>query len=109
MPFAYWAATQRDNYLKNRYYTYMDTLRKVWKRAPSPIRKPLVAILGILVIITGIILMPLPGPGTVIVIIGISILATEFSWAQRAYERILSWLQAALHWIKKKIKRLRKK
>jgi uncharacterized protein (TIGR02611 family) len=87
----------------------MDALRKAWKRTPSPVRKPLVAILGVLVIITGIILMPLPGPGTVIVIIGVSILATEFSWAQRAYELIFSWLHAALHWAKKKIKRLRKK
>lgn len=42
-----------------------------------------VAALGSLVAIIGLILVPLPGPGWLIVFLGLAILGTEFSWARR--------------------------
>lgn len=42
-----------------------------------------VAVLGSLVAIVGLILVPLPGPGWLIVFLGLAILGTEFSWARR--------------------------
>lgn len=42
-----------------------------------------VGLLGCGVVILGIILMPLPGPGTLIVLFGFAILATEFAGAAR--------------------------
>ncbi len=41
------------------------------------------AILGTLVVAIGIVLIPYPGPGWLIVFGGLAILATEFVWAQR--------------------------
>jgi uncharacterized protein (TIGR02611 family) len=41
------------------------------------------AIVGSIVVIVGIILIPFPGPGWLIVLTGLAILAVEFVWAQR--------------------------
>jgi uncharacterized protein (TIGR02611 family) len=45
-----------------------------------------IAILGGLVVITGLILVPLPGPGWLIVLFGVSIWAVEFVWARRVLQ-----------------------
>jgi len=52
-------------------------------------KKTLVGIVGGIVLIVGIIAIPYPGPGWLIVFAGLGILATEFVWAQRilAYTR----------------------
>lgn len=44
-----------------------------------------IAFAGILTIIVGIILLPLPGPGSVVIYAGIGILATEFIWAKQLF------------------------
>jgi uncharacterized protein (TIGR02611 family) len=43
----------------------------------------LVAILGSLVVVIGLVLIPLPGPGWAIVFLGVAVWATEFHWASR--------------------------
>lgn len=57
-------------------------------------------IFGGLVLTTGIVLIPYPGPGWLIVFVGLGILATEFAWAHRVntfaqhqYHRWVAWLQ----------------
>lgn len=47
------------------------------------IKRILVTIAGGLVVLIGIVLIPLPGPGWAIVFGGLAILATEYVWAQR--------------------------
>lgn len=42
-----------------------------------------VALAGFLVIVGGIVLLPLPGPGWVIIFLGLGIWASEFAWAAR--------------------------
>jgi len=50
---------------------------------------------GAAVILLGIALIPLPGPGWLIVLFGLAILAAEFVWAQRLLtftrERLRAW------------------
>ena len=60
-----------------------------------------VAIIGGLVLVCGIIAIPYPGPGWLIVFAGLAILATEFPWAQRVltvargtYDKWQLWLKA---------------
>jgi uncharacterized protein (TIGR02611 family) len=45
--------------------------------------KVCVALLGGGVVLTGLVLVPLPGPGWVIVFAGVAIWAVEFHWARR--------------------------
>jgi uncharacterized protein (TIGR02611 family) len=42
-----------------------------------------VTIVGIVVLLAGIALLVLPGPGWLLIFVGLSILATEYVWAQR--------------------------
>jgi uncharacterized protein (TIGR02611 family) len=58
-----------------------------------------IGVLGGLVLVTGIIAIPYPGPGWLIVFTGLGILATEFTWAgrvlhfaRRHYDRWMEWV-----------------
>ena len=51
------------------------------------------ATLAILVILAGIALIPLPGPGWLIVAVGLGMLALEFDWAERLLEQILERIE----------------
>lgn len=52
-----------------------------------------VGTLGALIVVTGLALVPLPGPGWLIVFVGVSIWASEFAWARRLHK----WGMAHLH------------
>ncbi len=56
-----------------------------------------VAFIGFLVVLAGIVLsLPLvPGPGVLVVAIGLMILALEFAWAERLLERTVEELERA--------------
>ncbi len=43
----------------------------------------MVGLVGAAIAVTGLFLVPLPGPGWLIVFVGLAILASEFPWAQR--------------------------
>lgn len=45
-----------------------------------------VTIAGFGVVGLGIVLLPLPGPGLLVVVAGLAILATEYAWARRALQ-----------------------
>ena len=45
-----------------------------------------VGIVGALIVAAGIVAIPLPGPGWLIVLAGLFVLATEFPWAERLLE-----------------------
>ena len=49
----------------------------------------LVGVVGTAVLIAGIIAIPYPGPGWLILFAGLAILGTEFQWAQR----VLHWMR----------------
>jgi uncharacterized protein (TIGR02611 family) len=58
-----------------------------------------IGVLGGLVVALGIVLIPFPGPGWAIVILGLAIWALEFVWAKHLLEftkrHVLSWT----HWV----------
>ena len=58
-----------------------------------------VGVLGSLVVVVGIILIPFPGPGWAIVILGLAILALEFTWAKNLLEFTKRHVKSWTHWI----------
>jgi uncharacterized protein (TIGR02611 family) len=52
-----------------------------------------VGVVGSAVVVLGFVLIPLPGPGWLIVFAGLAILATEFVWA----ERLLDFARRKVH------------
>lgn len=47
-------------------------------------RRLVVTLLGFTVVVLGLLLLVLPGPGLLVLVLGFAILATEFLWAWRA-------------------------
>jgi hypothetical protein len=53
-----------------------------WKRVPEPIRKALALSVGLALPATGMLLIVPPGPFTILLVItGLAVTATEFTWA----------------------------
>lgn len=73
---------------------FMERWRTVIRKRPwlNIVYKTLITIIGVAVVIIGVILIPLPGPGWLIVFIGMTILGSEYHWARR----FTSWLRMML-------------
>jgi hypothetical protein len=66
-----------------------DKFSTPWKLLPKPLRKTIVLIVGSTLIVTGILLIVLPGPFTIpLLILGLVVLAVEFAWAERLLIRV---------------------
>lgn len=78
-----------------------EKLKLHWSRTPHTIRKPLVLVIGLLFIIAAGLLGWLPGPGGIpLFLVGIAILATEFTWA----ERIKNLVLAIVHYLGRQLR-----
>ncbi len=73
---------------------FMKKWRAIIARRPwlNVVYKVLITVIGVLVVVIGLILVPLPGPGWLIVFIGMTILGSEYHWARR----LTSWLRMQL-------------
>lgn len=65
------------------------------------VRRVAIAVIGTVVVIIGIIAIPYPGPGWLIVFAGLAILATEFVWAQKVLAYAKSRYNAWTTWLKR--------
>jgi tellurite resistance protein TerC len=54
---------------------------------PAPLRKLIVAVIGITILLLGVAMVVLPGPAFIVIPVGFGILATEFAWARRMVRR----------------------
>jgi tellurite resistance protein TerC len=54
-----------------------------WSYVPRPVRKMIIGLIGGTILLIGLAMVVLPGPAFIVVPIGLAILATEFTWAQR--------------------------
>ena len=64
-------------------------------------KKVLVGIVGGLVVLTGLILIPYPGPGWLVVFTGLAILSTEFVFASKVLEYTKGKYEAWVEWLKR--------
>ena len=65
----------------------------------TPFLQLLIALLGAVVVVIGVILIPFPGPGWLIVLAGLAIWAVEFVWAQRLLHFTRTQLERWWHWL----------
>ncbi len=55
-----------------------------------------VIVVGFLVTLLGVVMTgPIPGPGFLVIPLGLALLALEFAWAERLLRRALSWAESA--------------
>ena len=69
--------------------------RRERHRKRSRVVRAAVALAGFVVVLAGLAMIPLPGPGLLIVAAGLAILALEFAWAERWLERTIEQVDAA--------------
>ncbi|GAA1294259.1 TIGR02611 family protein [Saccharothrix xinjiangensis] len=60
-----------------------------------------VGVVGGLVLIGGVLMIPYPGPGWLVVFAGLAILATEFAWAGRVLRFAKRYYDAWVEWLKR--------
>jgi uncharacterized protein (TIGR02611 family) len=55
-----------------------------------------VIVVGFLVTLLGVVMTgPIPGPGFLVIPLGLALLALEFAWAERLLQRALAWADSA--------------
>jgi tellurite resistance protein TerC len=52
------------------------------------LRRVVIAVIGLTILAIGIAMIVLPGPATVVIPVGLGVLAVEFAWARRMLERL---------------------
>lgn len=72
------------------------TMQHIKKNA----KRIFIGISGTVVVLVGIVAIPYPGPGWLIVFTGLAILSTEFKWAGRLLEYGRGKYDAWTHWLK---------
>jgi hypothetical protein len=66
-----------------------NNFSKTWKLLPQSLRKTIVFLVGSTLIVTGLLLIILPGPFTLpLVVLGLVVLALEFAWAESLLIRV---------------------
>lgn len=61
----------------------------VSRRAGAQVKKAAILVVGVVVVLAGVALLALPGPGVIVIIVGLLILSTEFEWAQRLLDIVV--------------------
>jgi uncharacterized protein (TIGR02611 family) len=79
----------------------MQWIKRHWHNAPHPLRKLLVFVVGWTVIIAGVAMLALPGPGWATIFFGFAILAHEYTSARQVRDLFVAKLKAILKWLKK--------
>ena len=71
------------------------------------IYRAIVGVVGLIIVVLGLIMVPFPGPGWLVVFLGLAIWASEFEWAQRllrvarhTLHAWTSWLRSQPWWVK---------
>lgn len=82
---------------------YMS-FRLQWSRLPRFARRILVAITGSVMLVAGLAMLVLPGPGIPVLVGALVVLAAEFTWAEVWLHRVRSQAQRATNSIKRKSK-----
>ena len=59
------------------------------------------ALFGFLVVLAGLAMLVLPGPGLLVIALGLAILALEFAWAERLLERTVDRMEDAANTVKR--------
>jgi len=83
--------------------TSRDVIRWIGRNG----RRVGVTIAGFVLILAGLAMLVLPGPGVLVIIAGLAVLATEYAWAERALDAAKRKAKAAAAKARQKVKKRR--
>lgn len=79
--------------------TWLEGVRST--RTGALTLKIVIGVIGAIMVIGGLIMVPFPGPGWLVVFAGLAVLATEFHWAHKLLEFGKQVLHAWTQWYKR--------
>jgi uncharacterized protein (TIGR02611 family) len=82
----------------------MEWIKRHWHKVPHSLRKLLVFVVGWAVVIAGVAMLALPGPGWATIFLGFAILAHEFTTARHIRDLFIEKLKLLTNWFKKVFK-----
>ncbi len=85
--------------VRGRIMGVRDWIRR--NKAFNSVYRVIIGVLGTAIIVGGFALIPLPGPGWLIVFAGLALLATEFAWAERLLDYARDKVRAWTEWVKR--------
>lgn len=50
-------------------------------------------VLGVVLVATGIVMLVIPGPGLLVIAIGLALVLSQFDWGERVLARVRVWLR----------------
>jgi uncharacterized protein (TIGR02611 family) len=59
-----------------------------WLKTIRQARRVVAAVVGFTLLLAGIVMLVTPGPGWLVILLGLSALAAEFVWARRLLDRL---------------------
>jgi uncharacterized protein (TIGR02611 family) len=74
--------------------------RRARHRERNKVVRAAVVLAGFVVVLAGLAMIPLPGPGLLVVAAGLALLALEFAWAERLLERTIDQMGDAADKVK---------
>jgi uncharacterized protein (TIGR02611 family) len=86
---------------EHRHFRRAFALRERIRAQPHAdlLYRVVIGVLGGLIVVIGLILVPFPGPGWAIVVVGLIVLATEFHWARQLLAHLRAKLIDWSHWL----------
>jgi len=66
-------------------------------------KKLIVGVVGLTILVIGLVLLVLPGPGLIVIIVGLGILATEFIWAKKLLHKTKQHYENAKKSVKNRV------
>jgi uncharacterized membrane protein len=72
----------------------MKWLARYWGHVPTPLRRAAVLLAGVFLLLAGLAMLVLPGPGLVVIVLGCIVLATEFVWAHHLLRKGIAMVPA---------------
>ena len=75
--------------------------RRERHRERSKVVRAAVVLGGFVIVLAGLAMIPLPGPGLLVVAAGLAVLALEFVWAERLLERTIDQMSDATDRVKR--------
>lgn len=75
--------------------------RRERHRERSKVIRAAVVLAGFVVVLAGLAMIPLPGPGLLVTAAGLAVLALEFVWAERLLERTIDQMGKATDQVKR--------
>ena len=83
----------------------MEKLKNLLSKLPHPVRWVLSMVFGFALLILGLVMLVTPGPGSLFIFFGLSILALEIEWARELNKQGVQGLERIVAKVKEFFKR----